>query len=110
MNKYSICTKSILAIMLAITLTGCQTTARGTPGMGGFINNLPTTNNLASSVQAAFDNEPVLTGMPIKIEAQGDMVRLSGYVKTIRQSDMAAFVASKVNGVKMVDNNIIVKK
>lgn len=101
-------TSALLSIMLA-ALTGCQSLP-GSPGLGSFINPSPTSNNITSSVQAAFDNEPVLRGIPIKIEARNETVRLSGYVKTIRQSDMAAFIASKVNGVKVVDNNLIVRK
>jgi osmotically-inducible protein OsmY len=106
--------KSIIAALLSlilIGLTGCQNLPGSNPMAGGNIfNPSANSNNLAASVQAAFDNDPVLTGVPIKIEAQNDTVHLSGYVKTIRQSDTAAMLASRVNGVKVVDNSLIVRK
>lgn len=46
----------------------------------------------------------------IHIETNKDTVYLSGYVKTIRQSDEAYIAALRTPGVKAVENNIIVRK
>ncbi|MGQ3890748.1 BON domain-containing protein [Legionella sp. CNM-4043-24] len=66
--------------------------------------------SLTDSVSAAMMANPQLAGLPIQVQSEKGTVRLSGYVKTIRQSDVAGDVASRVDGVKMVENNLIVRK
>jgi hyperosmotically inducible protein len=70
----------------------------------------PVSNSITTSVQHALTNNNQLTGLPIEIAVDRNMVQLNGYVKTIRQSDVAAEVVSKVHGVKYVQNNLIVRK
>lgn len=65
---------------------------------------------ITSSVNQAMMNNINLAGIPIHVETHQGNVMLSGYVKTIRQSDTAGDVASKVPGVKSVQNNLIVRK
>ncbi len=67
-------------------------------------------NNITAEVYnslKAIEDFPVET---LHIETVQRTVYLSGYVKTIRQSDVAYSIASSVSGVKKVENNIIVKK
>lgn len=66
--------------------------------------------SITTEVQAAFYNNMQLLNAPISVETVNGVVQLSGYVKTIRQSDTAEAIASKVNGVKQVQNNLIVRK
>ena len=66
--------------------------------------------NLAAAVHSAFMSTPELSAVPIHIETQRGTVFLSGYVKTIRQSDMAGELASRVPGAKSVHNGLIVRK
>lgn len=65
---------------------------------------------ITSSVKEAMLNDNNLVNVPIRIETHQGNVMLSGYVKTIRQSDTAGDVASRVPGVKSVQNNLIVRK
>jgi hyperosmotically inducible periplasmic protein len=65
---------------------------------------------ITSSVYSALGNNENLAPLGIHVQTQQGTVILDGYVKTIRQSDTAADVASKVAGVKTVENNLIVRK
>ncbi len=100
--------KKILAsLFFTVLLAGCQTMS-GPGFIGGSQQN--TDMSITAAIQAGFDSNPQLAGVPVKIETTNGNVQLSGYVKTIRQSDMAADLASKANGVKFVENNLIVRK
>lgn len=66
--------------------------------------------SITAAVKENFAQNPLLAQTNINIHTEHHVVALSGYVKTIRQSDMAADIASKVNGVKSVQNEIIVRK
>ncbi len=65
---------------------------------------------ITASVNQAMMNNRNLVNVPVHVETHQGNVMLSGYVKTIRQSDTAGDVASKVPGVKSVQNNLIVRK
>jgi hyperosmotically inducible periplasmic protein len=95
-----------LAVLLTI-LSGCQTFSGSSNIMGS---KHPSDSSINASVIAALDNSNQFAGVPITVETKNSSVLLSGYVKTIRQSDVAADLASKVDGVKFVENNLIVRK
>lgn len=65
---------------------------------------------ITTTISQRFAQNPLLAESRINIQTEHHVVSLSGYVKTIRQSDVAADIASKVDGVKSVQNNIIVRK
>lgn len=67
-------------------------------------------STLTDSVRAALMNDNDLSRMNLDVETHQGAVTLRGYVKTIRQSDNAADIAQKVEGVKAVENEIIVRK
>ncbi len=93
----------IVAISLAFVI-GCQTTTETffQPG------NNDTSINTAV-LEAMLNNEYTST-LTVHVETINGAVVLSGYVKTIRQSDTCEAVARKTPGVKSVQNNIIVRK
>ncbi|MFC3908174.1 BON domain-containing protein [Legionella dresdenensis] len=97
---------SVLVCLTALS-TGCQTIA---PSMSQFNVFGRSDAELTASVQQELAGNALLAGVPIQVEAQEGTVRLTGYVKTIRQSDTAELVAGKVDGVKAVQNNLIVRK
>lgn len=66
--------------------------------------------SLKNSVLETFMQHPELTSLPIQVETKKGTVYLSGYVKTIRQSDTAGDVALKVPGVRALHNGLIVRK
>lgn len=98
--------KIITLTLCAILLSGCQTMS----GQGFMPSQQNTDASITASIQAGMDNNPQLAGIPVRIETKNGNVQLTGYVKTIRQSDLAADLASKANGVRFVENNLIVRK
>ncbi|MBA2652219.1 MAG: BON domain-containing protein [Tatlockia sp.] len=101
--------KSYLGCLTAIIfacLVGCQSV---TP-TGGFLGLGQSDQTLKATVLETFMNNSELAAAPIHVEIQKGTVLLSGYVKTIRQSDTAADVAGRVPGVKSVQNGLIVRK
>jgi len=70
----------------------------------------PAEINLAQSVQNALiqSGDPIIG--QVRVQANQNLVVLSGYVKKIRQSDVAEQIARKVQGVQNVDNRIIVRR
>ena len=94
----------LTAFMLAL-LVSCQTTRPG-----NFLGFEPNDTSLTTSVNETLMNHPDLSRFNFHVETREGVVYLSGYVKTIKQSDIAGDVAGKVPGVKQVENNIIVRK
>lgn len=107
MNKYAL---SGLVAGILLLLTGCQTFNTGSGSLLPASMHRMTDNEISLSVQSALVNSNQFVGIPITIQTVQGNVSLSGYVKTIRQSDVAADLASKVEGVKFVENNLIVRK
>lgn len=85
-------------------LTGCHLLS---DSMSSFYHSDP---SITENIRQVFASNPQLAGVPIQIVTVKGNVQLSGYVKTIRQSDIAADVASHVDGVKFVENHLIVRK
>jgi osmotically-inducible protein OsmY len=102
MKKYYL--KALTGVIFAF-LVGCQSTTSN-----GFFSSANSPQNLQAAVNTAFRSSPELAAVPIHIEVQNRTVLLSGYVKTIRQSDTAGEIAAKVPGVKSVQNGLIVRK
>lgn len=96
----------IAALSLGLMLlSGCQSYE------GGGVFSLQSSDaSLNTAVQTALQNNHRLAEFPLHVETAAGIVYLSGYVKTIKQSDTAAEVAAKVRGVKQVENNIIVRR
>ena len=92
-----------LGFLLMLTLSGCGSQSGF---MGGF---LSSDDQLVEEIQQRYmmTGDPVLS--QVQVEAMNRHVILSGYVKKIKQSDMAELLARQVQGVDSVENNIIVK-
>jgi len=93
---------SVIALIILL-LSGCHSNRLG---------NLfsPDGMTLTQSVQDALFNsgDPVIADL--HVETNRREVTLSGYVKKIRQSDVAEQIAHQVPGVETVVNEIIVRK
>ncbi|MDP1603455.1 MAG: BON domain-containing protein [Legionella sp.] len=98
---------SLAALMgaLLILLAGCQTFS-GSSMLGLRHSD----SSITMAVKDALAKSNQFTGLALNVETTQGNVLLSGYVKTIRQSDVAADIASKVDGVKFVENGLIVRK
>lgn len=91
--------------LLFVLLVGCQSMTNES-----FFRVGPSDATITASVNSAFASHQELSAQRIHVETQKGTVVLSGYVKTIRQSDTAGDIAGKIAGVKSVQNELIVRK
>lgn len=97
---------TLLFILLAAMLASCSSG----PVSPFFDASAPSDTSLTTAVRDAFvqNGEPMLS--QVHIQTVESKVVLSGYVKKIRQSDLAEQLARKVPGVTDVENNLIVRQ
>lgn len=105
---------NVIVAGLFLLLAGCQTNTSS-----GFLRSYPlspipsfssSSMGLAQAVQDALrsNEDPVIAR--VHVETNQNMVILSGYVKKIRQSDVAEQIARRVSGGQNIQNNIIVRQ
>lgn len=70
----------------------------------------PTDQSITQEVKRQFAASELLEPFKLRVETKDGTVYLSGYVKTIRQSDTAGEIAGQVPGVQFVQNEIVVRK
>jgi osmotically-inducible protein OsmY len=99
--------KRIAPVLLAFSLlavAGCSSTPTQN-STGGYVDDAMIT----TKVKAAIVKEPNLKATEINVETFKGTVQLSGFVNTKEAVNRAGSVASGVEGVKAVKNNIQVK-
>lgn len=99
--------KRLAAVLFAFSLlavAGCASTATQN-GPGGYVDDAVIT----TKVKAAIVKEPNLKATEINVETFKGTVQLSGFVNTKEAVNRAGAVASGVEGVKAVKNDIRVK-
>jgi osmotically-inducible protein OsmY len=64
---------------------------------------------ITTKVKAKLYEDPATSGWDIKVSTDKGVVQLSGFVKSSREKDRAGEIARKVEGVKSVANDLIVK-
>ncbi|KTC76143.1 phospholipid binding protein [Legionella birminghamensis] len=100
--------KFCIPLLTLSLLAGCQSIS----GFSGY--NQPFLANsdeqISNAIRTSFSENEILEDAPIQISSDHGVVTLSGYVKKIRQADVAEQIASQVNGVKTVENRIIIRK
>lgn len=64
---------------------------------------------ITTKVKAKLLAEHFLSGLEIKVSTHDGVVQLSGFVKTADQVSMAEKLATDVDGVKRVQNDLIIK-
>ncbi len=99
------CWQIFVIMGLLSSFWGCSSLSNN--GLTGYFQS---DSDLKMAVESAFYENRVLAGAPIGIRSEKGQVTLTGYVKTIRQSDVAEEVARKTPGVHAVENNLIVRK
>lgn len=96
---------SILAILvLFVSLVACHATPTR-ESTGEYIDD----STITTKVKAALLGAKDISSGSISVETFKGAVQLSGFVANAGQVTRAGEVASKVEGVKMVHNNLIVK-
>lgn len=102
--------KTIHAIAAAViasaglTLTGCAVT-RDQSTVGQYMDDAAIT----TEIKARFAKSPDVAATAIKVETLNRIVQLSGFAKSYNEKDQAEAISSRVDHVKRVVNDIIVK-
>lgn len=65
---------------------------------------------ISTKVKALLMKEDVLSGLGINVDTHDGQVQLSGWVKEPRQAHEAVRLASSVDGVRQVINDLVIKK
>ena len=100
--------KTILsaAMTAALVLAGCSamTGGDGTRSTGQAVDDV----GIGSKVKAALAGDPDLSALKINVDSTQGNVRLKGEVKSMALRRKAEDLARKVNGVKSVDNQLVI--
>jgi hyperosmotically inducible protein len=99
-------THAIAAAFIAVsglTLGGCAVT-RDQSTVGQYIDD----SAITTEVKARFANSPDVAATAISVKTLNGVVQLSGFAKSTNEKNQASAIASRVDGVKRVDNGIIV--
>lgn len=92
------------AALLVLTATGCAVT-RGQETVGHYVDDTAIT----TAVKARFIDNPDVAAMSIKVETLNGTVLLSGFAKNETEKSTAEALARKVDGVRAVRNEIVVR-
>ena len=96
-------TAAAIALTL-VTVTGCAVT-RGQQTAGAYVDDTAIT----TAVKARFVENNEVAASSISVETLNGTVMLSGFAKNTTEKNTAEVLAMKVNGVKVVKNEIAVR-
>ncbi len=92
------------AAFALLTASGCAIT-RGQETVGAYVDDA----SITTSVKARFVDNRDVDASSIKVETLNGTVMLSGFAKSSTEKTTAENIAMKVNGVKMVKNEIALR-
>lgn len=92
------------AAILLVTTAGCAV-SRGQETMGAYIDDTAIT----TSVKSHFFDSRFVDGTAISVETLNGTVMLSGFAKSNLERNAAENIARRVNGVKLVKNEIAIR-
>ena len=95
---------SALAVIAIATVSGCAV-HRGQETVGAYVDDAAIT----TSLKARYVENKDVDASSIKVETLNGTVMLSGFAKNATERSTAEDIAMKVNGVKSVKNNIVVR-
>jgi osmotically-inducible protein OsmY len=104
MKKGNIVIRYFVVLMLIATFVACASTSKQ-EGTGEYVDNSVITTKVKSLLAA----DDFLKSFEIGVETYKGIVQLSGFVDSQSAVDRAGRIASGVNGVKSVKNNLRVK-
>jgi osmotically-inducible protein OsmY len=93
----------ILTGLLFLLIIGCSSS--NTESAGEYLDSSTTTTKVKASLLDALGG----SGFEVRVRTFKDEVQLSGFVDNAQIKHQAGVVASRVNGVKRVRNNLVVK-
>lgn len=97
-------TNLVSSLVLAGFLSGCSTTQYQENTSEFFDNSL-----ITAKCKTRLIDDRITGGHPIKVSTQNGVVYLIGYVNSDLQKTHAASVVSNVDGVKGVENGLVVR-
>ena len=100
---YGIILVGLVALPLTFT-TGCAVT-RGQESAGEYVDD----KTLTAKVKTELAKDPIVKAMDVNVTTFQREVQLSGYVDTQEQKARAGELAQKVEGVRTVHNDLVVK-
>ena len=95
---------ALFAAVLMIGVQGCAVT-RGQETVGAYVDDA----TITTQIKSRFVENKDVDAASIKVETLNGTVMLSGFAKSTLEKGAAEAIARKVNGVKSVKNEIIVR-
>lgn len=95
---------SIAAVSALLFTAGCAV-SRGQESVGAYVDDAAIT----TSVKARMVEDKAVDAAAIKVETLNGTVMLSGFAKNSVEKSTAESIAMKVKGVKMIQNNVVVR-
>ncbi len=93
-----------VAALILLAATGCAVT-RGQESVGAYVDD----TTITSSVKARYVGNKDVDASSISVETLKGTVLLSGFAKNALEKSTAESIAMKVNGVKSVKNEIVLR-
>lgn len=93
-----------VAALVLITASGCAVT-RGQSTVGAYVDDA----TITTQIKSRFVENDQVAASSIRVETLNGTVMLSGFAKNTTEKNTAESIAMKVNGVKMVKNEIAVR-
>lgn len=100
---------ALLTMLLAATLAaGCGTMSGDQSGEKKSAGQVIDDATITSKVKAALLADPDISGLKINVDTEKGRVKLKGEVKTLSLWRKAESIARGVDGVKSVDNQLVI--
>ncbi len=100
--------KLIIAAATVVTLAGCAGMVGGPGGPTRTVGEAVDDVTIGTKMKAALAADPELSALKINVDTTQGNVRLKGEVKSIVLRRKAEDIARKIQGVKTVDNQLII--
>jgi osmotically-inducible protein OsmY len=100
--------KLLIAAMVAVGLAGCANMGGGGSGPQRTVGQAVDDVTIGTRLKAALAADPDLSALKINVDTTQGAVRLRGEVKSMALRRKAEDLARRIEGVKSVDNQLII--
>lgn len=100
--------KLLAAMMVAVGLVGCAGMGGSGSGPDRTVGQAVDDAAIVTRMKAALAGDPDLSALKINVDSTKGAVRLKGEVKSLAMRRKAEELARRVDGVKSVDNQLII--
>ncbi len=103
-------TAGLISVLVVFLAGGAvSVVAASQPGPLAEATQTPTDTTITAKVKADLLKSSLLTGLQVKVSTEEGVVQLAGYVDKAEQVTQAYDIASRVSGVKRVQNDLRIK-